>query len=102
MSLLSAVKRDSITIMADILRALANGRSSKKMSVVYKANLNFDRIGKYLDLLIATGHVEIVTSDQGRDSYRITARGRDFLSQFDRLVESLRNADQHEMIEAPV
>jgi predicted transcriptional regulator len=92
------VKRDSITIIADILRALADGRSAKKMSVVYKSNLNFDRIGKYLDLLVATDHIEIVTSERGRDSYRITPKGREFLSQFERLVDSLRIQNQPQLV----
>jgi predicted transcriptional regulator len=94
------VKRDSTTIIADILRVLANGRSCKKMSVVYKANLNFERVRKYLDLLIATGHVEIVKSTPGKDLYRITDKGRDFLIQYERLAASLRNVKQVSCVEA--
>ena len=94
------MKRDSITIIADILRALANGRSSKKMSVVYKANLNFERIRKYLDVLIASGHVEVVKSKPGRDFYRITNKGLEFLTQYERLADSLRNARQTPSLES--
>jgi len=85
--------------MADILRVLALYGAARKMSIVYKANLNFNRIGKYLHLLVETGHVEIVTSRSGSDSYKITGKGQDFLSAYDRLVESLTPEEQSQILE---
>ena len=89
MSVVSASKRDSITILADILRSFSDSKASRKMSIVYKANLNFIRIGKYLDILIATGMVE-VTSASNNVSYTITDRGREFLATYEKLKTWLK------------
>ena len=89
MSIVSTSKRDSITILADILRSLKDSKKARKMSIVYKSNLNFIRIGKYLDILITTGMVEATTEKQSR-LYNITERGREFLLNYERLRESLR------------
>ncbi len=90
LSLVSNLKRDSITIIADILKALLLGRSAGKMAIVYKANMNFDRIKKYLDLLVVTGHVEIIKSDRGSNFYKITEKGREFLTRYEGLMSSFR------------
>jgi predicted transcriptional regulator len=59
------------------------------MSIVYKANLNFIRVGRYLDILIATGMIEKMSTN---DSvfYSITDRGREFLVNYGKLKESLK------------
>jgi len=93
--MISPAKRDAITILADILRVLAPTESANKMFIVYKANLNFNRIRKYLELLIITGHVEIIGSKHGNSSYRITDKGREFLAVYEKLLSSLRAIDTH-------
>jgi len=92
LSIVSTSKRDSITILADILRSLTDAKKARKMSIVYKANLNFIRIGKYLDVLIATGMVEAI-SEKETLLYRITERGREFLLTYEKLKESLKIPD---------
>jgi len=89
LSIVSTSKRDSITILADILRSLIHSKKARKMSIVYKANLNFIRIGKYLDVLIATGMVEAI-SEKETLLYSITERGREFLLTYEKLRESLK------------
>lgn len=84
------LKRDSLTILADVLRALASSRMSRKTSIVYRANLNYERIEKYLELLIVTGHVEMTISDVDDRTYTITTKGQEFLMQYDHLVDSIR------------
>jgi predicted transcriptional regulator len=59
------------------------------MSIVYKSNLNFIRIGKYLDILITAGMVEATTENESR-LYSITERGREFLHTYERLRQALR------------
>jgi len=78
-----------MTIIADILRALASSRAAKKMSIVYKTNLNFERINRYLDFLVLTEHIEVIPSLKGNVSYRITDKGRQFLTRYERLMGSL-------------
>ena len=89
LSIISTSKRDSITILADILRSLSNCKKARKMTIVYKSNLNFIRIRRYLDILVTTGMVE-VTNDRDNILYNITERGREFLLNYERLKESLK------------
>ena len=81
-------KRDSISILAAILRTLTKSGPSKKMSMVYGSNINYERLGKYLDLLVATGLVEL--TDYEETLYGITRKGQEFLVGYDRLNESLK------------
>lgn len=89
MSAILASKRDPITILADILKSFSGSKASRKMAIVYKANLNFIRIGKYLDVLIATGMVQ-ANSENENMSYSITDRGREFLATYEKLKNSLK------------
>ncbi len=81
-------KRDSVTILAAILRTLSRSGPSKKMAMVYGSNINYERLGKYLDLLVATGLIE--PTDPQEALYGITRKGREFLVGYDRLTESLK------------
>lgn len=68
-------KRDRATIIADIIKSVRYNPSGKrKTHIMRNANLNFDQINKYLDLLIRNGYI---VSD-GR-VYKPTARGLEFL-----------------------
>jgi predicted transcriptional regulator len=89
LSIVSTSKRDSITILADILRSLTDAKKARKMTIVYKANLNFIRIGKYLDVLTATGMIETIREKETL-LYRITERGREFLLTYEKLKDSLK------------
>jgi len=44
------IKRNSFEIMSDILKVAERG--AIKTRIVYKANLNFEIVNKYLDMLI--------------------------------------------------
>jgi predicted transcriptional regulator len=81
-----------MTILADILRALTTSEYSRKMFVVYKANLNFKRINRYLRILLNTGMVQAISSEDESALYRITDRGREFLAGFDKLKNSLNSS----------
>ena len=58
------------------------------MGMVYGSNINYERLGKYLDLLVATGLVELTDSEE--TLYGITRKGQEFLVGYDRLTESLK------------
>jgi predicted transcriptional regulator len=96
LSLISPMKRDSITIIADILRAVESSRSARKTFIVYRANLNFRRLDKYLELLVVTGHVELIDSTEENRGYRITAKGHEFLARYEQLVGSVRARPRNE------
>jgi len=89
LSVIPTSKRDSITILADILKSFTGSSASRKMSIVYKSNLNFVRIRKYLDILITTGMIEAIPARENV-RYRITDRGREFLLRYERLKDLLQ------------
>lgn len=68
-------KRDRATIIADILKSLKyNPRGKRKTKIMQSANLNFDQLNKYLDLLMRNGYVMV----EGH-MYKPTSRGLEFL-----------------------
>jgi predicted transcriptional regulator len=75
-------RRGGLEIIADILLVAREGE--KKTQIVYKANLNFKRVGKYLPYLVDKGLIE------NRDNeYKTTERGKEFLKDYRRLKEQL-------------
>jgi len=68
-------KRDRATIIADIIKTVKyNPRGKKKTHIMQSANLSFEQINKYLDLLLRNGYIMV----DGR-MYKPTSRGLEFL-----------------------
>jgi len=68
-------KRDRATIIADILKSIRfNQKGRRKTNIMQAANLSYDQLNKYLDLLISNGYV-IVDGHM----YKPTSRGLEFL-----------------------
>ena len=68
--------RDSATIVADIIKALGeNPRGKRKTKIMQSANLNYEQLNKYLDLLLRNGYV--ILQDGGM--YKPTQNGLRFL-----------------------
>ena len=86
-------KRDSISIMAAILKTLRHSGPSKKMRMVYGSNINYERLGKYIDLMVTTGLIEL--ADPIEKLYAITRKGQDFIGDYDHLTESLKPPTTH-------
>jgi predicted transcriptional regulator len=75
-------RRGGLEIIADILLVAKEGE--KKTQIVYKANLNFKRVGKYLPYLVDKGLIE------NRDNeYKTTERGKEFLKDYQKMKEQL-------------
>jgi predicted transcriptional regulator len=77
------MRRNDLDICADILKVARNG--AKKTHLVYKANLNFNIIRKYIQRLKENGLLEI---HNGR--YFTTDKGFEFLDQFQDLMAPLQ------------
>jgi predicted transcriptional regulator len=75
------MRRNDLDICADILKVSKAG--AKKTHIVYKANLNFRIVKKYLSRLIDNGLL-----NDGSDSgiYVTTGKGSEFLEQYARLT----------------
>ena len=70
-------KRDWSDITIDILEASL--KPEKKMRIMYKANLNFERFNKYLQELLSKGLIEKRTDADKKLSYVTSVKGRDLL-----------------------
>ncbi len=74
------MRRNDLDICADILKVSKAG--AKKTHIVYRANLNFMIVKKYLSRLIDSGFL----MDRSENGVFVTTdRGSDFLEQYARL-----------------
>ena len=85
------VKRDKLDILLGILE-IANV-PIKKTHILYKANINFYQLTRYLDLLLGLGMLEQIT--EPFSGYRITEKGRQMLHLFN--LGELDTAYDHKM-----
>ena len=83
----SSQRRSSIEIIADMLRAGANGAG--KTEIMYSANMSYSQIQKYLGFLISQGFIHKVAVDNAMASYQLTDSGLKLLEAIDSLIELL-------------
>ena len=84
------MRRTRFEIIGEILSLAANGAGgAAKTSIVYRANLNFNVVNRYLDLLSKEGLVSIRKGTAVR--YRITEKGRMFLDAYKNLKSIAEN-----------
>jgi len=76
------MRRNNIDIYADIVKVTNGG--AKKTQIVYKCNLNFKIIKKYLAILIEKEFVE----HKGK-LYFSTTKGKSFLTQYREFIAPL-------------
>ena len=74
------MRRNDLDICADILTAARAG--AKKTHIVYRANLNFKLVRKYLRRLIENG---LLLPSSESNLYTTTKEGMDFLEQYRKL-----------------
>ena len=79
------MRRNDLDICADILRVSRSG--AKKTQIVYKANLNFKIVKKYLRRLIENGMLEPPRDDR---LFTTTNKGVNFLDQYRDLINPLQ------------
>jgi predicted transcriptional regulator len=73
------VKRNNLDICADILKVSRGG--AKKTHLVYRANLNFKIVKRYLNELMES---ELLESDG--DMFYLTEKGSWFIERYDSLM----------------
>lgn len=74
------MRRNDLDICADILAAARTG--AKKTHIVYRANLNFKLVRKYLRRLVENG---LLRPPSEKNVYTTTEEGMDFLEQYRKL-----------------
>jgi len=75
-------RRGRLEIIADVL--LVAQRGAKKTQIVYKANLNFKMVEKYLPYLEGKGLIENTSRE-----YTTTEKGEKFLGVYKEMEEQL-------------
>jgi predicted transcriptional regulator len=85
--------RGKIQIMGDVLSLATSG--IKKTHIMYRANLSYEQVYLYLEELISK---RLIVQDVSADGvvYRITQKGREFLSYYSHLTELLEEHKQEE------
>ncbi|MGC8912227.1 MAG: winged helix-turn-helix domain-containing protein [Nitrososphaeria archaeon] len=76
-------RRSTIKLIVDILDIALKGAT--KTEIVYKANLNFKQVEKFLDFLIKKGLLSV--SSNKRKRYRTTEKGKEFIKRYRKTVE---------------
>jgi predicted transcriptional regulator len=71
-------ERSKLKIYIDILLAVEAEGNAKPTRVLYRANLSYDRLTKYLDELIARGLLQENHASESR-YYAITKKGKEFI-----------------------
>jgi predicted transcriptional regulator len=78
--------RGKLEIMADVVNLSTSG--IKKTHIMYKANLSYDQINRYLRELLKLGLIEIAINE-GTVIYRATEKGRLFLHYYNMMRKTM-------------
>ncbi|MCD6593311.1 hypothetical protein J7L00_04425 [Candidatus Bathyarchaeota archaeon] len=76
-------RRSQFEIYLDILKAVAEGKR-KPTHIMYRANLSWTRLKKYLDFLIAQGLLKETINDSAT-IFSLTEKGREVIGYYRRL-----------------
>jgi len=74
--------RSRLQIIAEILEIVRGG--AKKTHIMYRANLSYKLLCKYLDAVLDCGLVRV---DREEDCYVVAPKGEKFLKRFDAYLE---------------
>ena len=76
-------RRDKLVIMAEILDIARNG--ALKTQIMFRANLSFSQLTQYIKLLTAIKLLS-KTVQNGRELYKATSKGEDFLRRHEEIM----------------
>jgi predicted transcriptional regulator len=79
-------RRDKLVIMAEIAEIAKD--DALKTQIMFKANISFRQLTSYLNLLTATNLLAKTLQD-GKEVYKITAKGKDFLTRHEEMMSML-------------
>jgi len=74
-------RRDWLEVIADILDVANKEGGVNKTRIVYRANLNFHRLERYMEALKERNLIR-EHSVKGDDLFETTEKGREFLSRY--------------------
>ena len=83
------MRRSKLELYLDILRTLKLGNSMKPTQIMYKVNICYMYLEKYLEFLIKQNLAERRASGGSRAEYIITQKGLDLLRTYGELAQAL-------------
>jgi len=84
----SPKRRDKLYIIAEILEIAKDG--VLKTQIMYRANLSFTQLNDYLSFMLEINLLG-KSRKSGKDIYKSTERGLDFLQRYRQIAELLTN-----------
>lgn len=81
-------KRTRLQILKEIVDVAKGG--SKKTNIMYKCNLSFDQLNKYLNLALDRNLIGI-TSVNPHPVYTVTSKGLQFSKDYEELMKSFNS-----------
>ncbi len=81
--------RSRFEIIRDILEVVK--RRSRKTRIMYLGNLSYELLQKYLELLGTSGMIEV--QDSVENTYIITKKGLNFLTEYDEFLQHVQKAE---------
>jgi predicted transcriptional regulator len=95
----SSKRRDKLYIIAEIMEIAKGG--TLKTQIMYKANLSFAQLNEYIKLLAKINLLE-KTVNGGKDVYRATEKGIDFLQRHHEIMDLLsENVNDRKGLKVP-
>ena len=80
-------RRSQMEIYVDILKAVAEGKK-KPTHIMYRANLSWTRLKRYIDFLINQSLLQEEIND-GASVFTLTTKGKDVIGYFKRIEGEL-------------
>ena len=80
--------RDKLRIIADVLEIVNQG--ARKTQIMYKANLSYKLLCRYLNDVLAAG----LACYNDEDCYVITPKGEEFLSKYEEYFKFCKNLEE--------
>ena len=85
-------RRDKLYIISEIMEISKSG--ALKTQIMYKANLSFAQLNEYLKLMLKIRLLEKFGRN-GKDLYRATEKGADFLQRHREITELLKTEEEN-------
>jgi len=84
--------RRKFDIIADMLLVASGGSGAKKTQIMYKANLSYKLLTKYLDEMRKT---YLLSYERKQRHYVLTSKGKQFLEVYKEYAKRTRDAEKH-------
>ena len=84
--------RRKLDIIADMLLVAGSGNGAKKTQIMYRANLSYKLLTKYLDEMRRT---YLLSFERKQRHYVLTSKGKQFLEVYKEYAKRTKDAEKH-------